>query len=382
MRVGSADRESMTIGQKLWQVNWFLVLFIVILTVIGCAMLYSAGEGSWNPWATRHIIRFVIGLFLMIMVAVTDIRIWMRHAYTLYFLVLGLLIAVEVMGVIGMGAQRWIDLGVIQLQPSEIMKITLVLALARYFHGASLEEIGRPTSLIIPSLLVAAPVVLVIRQPDLGTAIMLMMTAGVIFFLAGVRTWKFGLVIGAILAAMPLAWTMLHGYQKNRILTFLNPESDPLGAGYHIMQSKIALGSGGVFGKGYLSGTQSHLNFLPEKQTDFIFTMLAEEFGMVGGLLLLGIYAIVLIYGFAIALRVHNQFGRLITLGIAGTFFFYVFINIAMVMGLVPVVGVPLPLVSYGGTAMLSLMIGFGFILCAYVHRDVRVGRHGSGGED
>ena len=382
MRVSSADREPMTIGQKLWQVNWFLVLFIVILTVIGCAMLYSAGEGSWNPWATSHIIRFVIGLFLMIMVAVTDIRIWMRHAYTLYFLVLGLLIAVEVMGVIGMGAQRWIDLGVIQLQPSEIMKITLVLALARYFHGASLEEIGRPTSLITPSLLVAAPVVLVIRQPDLGTAIMLMMTAGVIFFLAGVRTWKFGLVIGAILAAMPLAWTMLHGYQKNRILTFLNPESDPLGAGYHIMQSKIALGSGGVFGKGYLSGTQSHLNFLPEKQTDFIFTMLAEEFGMVGGLLLLGIYAIVLIYGFAIALRVHNQFGRLITLGIAGTFFFYVFINIAMVMGLVPVVGVPLPLVSYGGTAMLSLMIGFGFILCAYVHRDVRVGRHGSGGED
>jgi len=382
MRVGSADREPMTIGQKLWQVNWFLVFFIIILTAIGCAMLYSAGEGSWNPWATRHIIRFLIGLFLMIMVAMTDIRIWMRHAYTLYFLVLGLLIAVEVMGVIGMGAQRWIDLGVIQLQPSEIMKITLVLALARYFHGASLEEIGRSTSLIIPSLLVAAPIVLVIRQPDLGTAIMLMMTAGVIFFLAGVRTWKFGLVIGAILAAMPLVWTMLHGYQKNRILTFLNPESDPLGAGYHIMQSKIALGSGGVFGKGYLSGTQSHLNFLPEKQTDFIFTMLAEEFGMVGGLLLLGIYAIVLIYSFAIALRVHNQFGRLITLGIAGTFFFYVFINIAMVMGLVPVVGVPLPLVSYGGTAMLSLMIGFGFILCAYVHRDVRVGRHGSGGED
>jgi rod shape determining protein RodA len=372
----------MTIGQKLWQVNWFLVLFIIILTAIGCAMLYSAGEGSWNPWATRHIIRFVIGLFLMIMVAVTDIRSWMRHAYTLYFLVLGLLIAVEVMGVIGMGAQRWIDLGVIQLQPSEIMKITLVLALARFFHGASLEEIGRPTFLIIPLLLVAAPVVLVLRQPDLGTAIMLTMTAGVIFFLAGVRTWKFGLLIGATLAAMPLAWTMLHGYQKNRILTFLNPESDPLGAGYHIMQSKIALGSGGVFGKGYLSGTQSHLNFLPEKQTDFIFTMLAEEFGMVGGLLLLGIYAIVLIYGFAIALRVHNQFGRLITLGITGTFFFYVFINIAMVMGLVPVVGVPLPLVSYGGTAMLSLMIGFGFILCAYVHRDVRVGRHGSGGEN
>ncbi|NKB19678.1 MAG: rod shape-determining protein RodA [Alphaproteobacteria bacterium] len=382
MRIGSADRGPMTVGQKLWQVNWSLILFIIILTGIGCAMLYSAGDASWNPWAKRQLIRFGIGLCLMIMVAVTDIRNWMRHAYTLYFLVLGLLVAVEVMGVIGMGAQRWIDLGVIQLQPSEIMKITLVLALARFFHGASLEEIGRPTFLIIPLLLVAAPVVLVLRQPDLGTAIMLTMTAGVIFFLAGVRAWKFGLVVGAILAAMPLAWTLLHGYQKKRILTFLNPESDPLGSGYHIMQSKIALGSGGVFGKGYLSGTQSHLNFLPEKQTDFIFTMLAEEFGMAGGLLLLGIYAIVLIYGFAIALRVHNQFGRLITLGVTGTFFFYVFINIAMVMGLVPVVGVPLPLISYGGTAMLSLMIGFGFILCAYVHRDVRVGRHGSGGED
>jgi len=382
MRIGSADNGLMTIGQKLWQVNWFLVFFIIILTGIGCAMLYSAGEGSWDPWAKRQIIRFGVGLFLMVMVAVTDIRSWMRHAYTLYFLVLGLLVVVEVMGVINMGAQRWIDLGVIQLQPSEIMKITLVLALARFFHDTLLEEVGRPTFLIIPLLLVAAPVVLVIRQPDLGTAIMLTMTAGVIFFLAGVRTWKFGLVIGATLASLPFGWTILHGYQKKRILTFLNPESDPLGAGYHIMQSKIALGSGGIFGKGFLSGTQSHLNFLPEKQTDFIFTMLAEEFGMVGGLLLLCIYAIVLIYGFAIALRVHNQFGRLITLGINGTFFFYVFINIAMVMGLVPVVGVPLPLISYGGTAMVSLMIGFGFILCAYVHRDVRIGRHGGGSED
>ena len=210
---------------------------------------------------------------------------------------------------------------------------------------------------------------------------MLIMTAGVIFFLAGVKAWKFGVIIGAALASLPVAWSFLHGYQKNRILTFLNPESDPLGSGYHILQSKIALGSGGLFGKGYLHGTQSHLNFLPEKQTDFIFTMLAEEFGMAGGLIILGIYMLVIIYGFAIALRIRNQFGRLVSLGIIGTFFFYVFINIAMVMGLVPVVGVPLPLISYGGTAMLSLMIGFGFVLCAYVHRDARIGRHGSSGE-
>ncbi|MEE2654939.1 MAG: rod shape-determining protein RodA [Pseudomonadota bacterium] len=382
MKFGTSANQPMTIGQKLWQVNWSLIFFLIGLAIIGCAMLYSAGDANWDPWAKRQLIRFGIGLLLIIMVAITDIRIWLRYAYPLYFLVLGLLIAVDVIGVVGGGAQRWINLGIIQLQPSEIMKITLVLALAKFFHSRSLEEIVRPTMLIIPLLLLVAPVLLVLRQPDLGTAIILTMTAGVIFFLAGVRAWKFGLIIGSILASLPVAWTMLHPYQKNRILIFLDPESDPLGAGYHIMQSKIALGSGGIFGKGYLSGTQSHLNFLPEKQTDFIFTMLAEEFGMVGGLLLLAVYAIILIYSFAIALRIHNQFGRLVTLGISGTFFFYIFINIAMVMGLLPVVGIPLPMVSYGGTAMLSIMIGFGFIICSYVHRDIRIGRHGSEAND
>ena len=373
----AADDGPLTLGQKLWQISWSLVFLLMILAAIGFAMLYSAASGEWDPWASRQMIRFSIGLVLMILVAVTDIQVWMRYAYTLYFLVLGLLVAVEVMGEIGMGAQRWINIGFIQVQPSEIMKITLVLSLARYFHGATLEEIARPTRLIVPLLLLGAPVVLVLRQPDLGTAAMLAMTAAVIFFLAGVKAWKFGVIIVAALAALPVAWSFLHVYQKDRILTFLDPENDPLGTGYHILQSKIALGSGGVFGKGYLHGTQSHLNFLPEKQTDFIFTMLAEEFGMVGGLVILSIYILVIIYGFAIALRVRNQFGRLVALGIIGTFFFYVFINIAMVMGLVPVVGVPLPLISYGGTAMLSLMIGFGFVLCAYVHRDARIGRHG-----
>jgi rod shape determining protein RodA len=373
----AADDGPLTLGQKLWQISWSLVFLLMILAAIGFAMLYSAASGEWDPWASRQMIRFSIGLVLMILVAVTDIQVWMRYAYTLYFLVLGLLVAVEVMGEIGMGAQRWINIGFIQVQPSEIMKITLVLSLARYFHCATLEEIARPTRLIVPLLLLGAPVVLVLRQPDLGTAVMLAMTAAVIFFLAGVKAWKFGVIIVAALAALPIAWSFLHVYQKDRILTFLDPKNDPLGTGYHILQSKIALGSGGVFGKGYLHGTQSHLNFLPEKQTDFIFTMLAEEFGMVGGLVILGIYILVIIYGFAIALRVQNQFGRLVALGIIGTFFFYVFINIAMVMGLVPVVGVPLPLISYGGTAMLSLMIGFGFVLCAYVHRDARIGRHG-----
>ena len=378
MRGSAPDGSPLTFGKKLWQISWSLVFLLVLLAVIGLAMLFSAANAQWDPWASRQLIRFAVGIVLMIAVALTDIRIWMRHAYTLYFMVLVLLIAVEVLGKTGMGAQRWINIGFIQIQPSEIMKITLVLALARYFHGLTLEEITRPARFLVPLLLLGAPVVLVLRQPDLGTAIMLAMTAGIIFFLAGIRAWKFGVLFGTALAAFPVAWAFMHEYQKKRILTFLNPESDPLGAGYHILQSKIALGSGGIFGKGYLHGTQSHLNFLPEKQTDFIFTMLAEEFGMAGGIILLGIYILVSIYGFAIALRVRNQFGRLVSLGIVGTFFFYVFINIAMVMGLIPVVGVPLPLISYGGTAMVSLLIGFGFILCAHVHRDIRIGRHGS----
>jgi rod shape determining protein RodA len=282
-----------------------------------------------------------------------------------------------VRGAIGMGAQRWIDLGLIQLQPSELMKVALMLALARYFHGLTIEEIGRPLRLIVPALFILMPAVLVLKQPDLGTALMLLMCGGAMFFLAGVRLWKFALVVAAAGGALPLVWGHMRDYQKNRIYTFLDPENDPLGSGYHILQSKIALGSGGLFGKGFLLGTQSHLNFLPEKQTDFIFTMLAEELGLVGGLILLGLYTLVFVYGFAIALRSRTHFGRLLGLGITINFFLYVFINTAMVMGLIPVVGVPLPLISYGGTAMLTVMFGFGLLMSVYIHRDVRVSRFG-----
>ena len=378
MSIAADDRGPRTLGERLWQVSWAFILLLCVVAAIGFSMLYSAAGGKIDPWASRQIVRFGLGLVLLLSIAVTDIRIWMRYAYVLYFFAFALLVAVEIMGDIGMGAQRWINFGFIQIQPSEVMKITLVLTLARYFHGATLEEIGRPAFLIAPLLLVIAPAALVMRQPDLGTAIMLLLIAGSIFFLAGVRTWKFALVAGSILGALPIAWSMLRDYQRKRILTFLDPETDPLGAGYHILQSKIALGSGGILGKGFLHGTQSHLNFLPEKQTDFIFTMLAEEMGMIGGLVLLGLYALVIIFGFAVALRVRNQFGRLVALGVTSMFFFYVFINIAMVMGLVPVVGVPLPLISYGGTAMLSILIGFGVVMSAYVHRDVRIGRHGA----
>ncbi len=381
MEAAHTDPARLSLGQKLLHVNWSLVALVCVLASVGFAMLYSAANGHFSPWATRQMARFVVALVLMIAVALVDIRIWLRYAYWIYLAALALVGAVDVIGSVGMGAQRWISLGFFQLQPSEIMKIALILALARYFHSAMLEDVARPTYLIPPLLMVAAPAALVLKQPDLGTAMMLLAVAGAIFFLAGVRLWMFGVVLAGAGAAVPLAWGMLKGYQRDRILTFLDPESDPLGAGYHILQSKIALGSGGLWGKGFLLGTQSHLNFLPEKQTDFIFTMLAEEMGIVGGVGLLVLYGLLIALGIALSLRVRNQFGRLLGMGVTTTFFFYVFINIAMVMGLIPVVGVPLPLISYGGTALLSLMIGFGLLLSASIHRNVRIGRHGQGDE-
>jgi rod shape determining protein RodA len=376
-RSDGLNPPELTMSQKLVTMNWLLVMLIVLIAGVGCLMLYSAANGNWMPWAYRHAIRFGVGLIIMLAIALIDIRFWMRTAYLGYLGALVLLGLVEVMGEIGMGAQRWINLGVFQLQPSEVMKIALVLALARYFNGLTYGEVGNLLNLIIPLAMVAMPALLVLRQPDLGTALMMIAGSGAIFFLAGVRIWKFLALIFAGLAAIPIVWQFLHAYQQKRILTFLNPESDPLGSGYHILQSKIALGSGGIFGKGFLKGSQSHLNFLPEKQTDFIFTMLAEEFGMVGALGLIGLYVLVLAYGFAIAIRARSQFGRLVALGVSTTLFLYLFINVAMVMGLIPVVGVPLPMISYGGTAMLTMMTGLGLMLGVSVHRDVRIARAG-----
>ena len=365
----------MTLGEKLLHINWTLVILICLVASIGFAMLYSAANGAYSPWASRQMIRFAAGLVIMIGVALVDVRIWLRLAYPIYGGVMLLLVAVEVMGSIGMGAQRWINLGFMQLQPSELMKVAMVLALARYFHGPTMEEVGRPTRLIVPLVIVIAPVGLVLRQPDLGTALILIMIGGSMFFLAGVRLWKFAVVISLGLAAIPLAWQFLHDYQRDRVLTFINPERDAQGAGYHIIQSQIALGSGGLFGKGFLQGTQSHLNFLPERQTDFIFTMLAEEFGFAGGIGLVGLYVLIIAYGTFIGLLSRNHFGRLLALGLAVNLFLYVFINIAMVMGLIPVVGVPLPLISYGGTAMLAVLFGFGMMMSVFIHRDIRIPR-------
>jgi len=375
----SARDPDMTLGEKLWQISWGLVLLTTLISVVGFAMLYSAANGNVDPWASRQMVRFSVGLAIMLAIALIDVRFLFRWAYLVYFGTLGLLIAVELIGASGMGAQRWIDLKFIQLQPSELMKVTIVLALARYFHGLTPEETARPFYLLVPIALTLAPAALVLKQPDLGTAAMLLMVGTAVFFCAGVRLWKFAVVGVLGLSAIPIGWQFLHEYQRRRVMTLFDPESDPLGAGYHILQSKIALGSGGLFGRGFLQGSQSHLNFLPEKQTDFVFTMLAEEFGMIGGLTLLGLYAVLLIYGLAIAIRSRNQFGRLLAVGIACNIFLYVFINIAMVMGLIPVVGVPLPLISYGGTAMLTLMAALGLLMSIYIHRDVRIPRRGLG---
>lgn len=369
--------QQFTLGMKIRMISWGLVLLVCTITGIGIAMLYSAAGGQWDPWAKSQLVRAVPGVVLMLGIALVDVRVWMRAAYFLYAAVFALLVAVEIMGHIGMGAQRWINLGFFVLQPSELMKPALVLALARYFHGINLEQIGRPIVLIPPMVLVFAPVGLVLLQPNLGTSLLLIMGSGAIFFAAGVRIWKFLVVIGAGVGALPIAWEFLHDYQKRRVFTFLEPENDPLGAGYNILQSKIALGSGGLFGKGFMMGTQSQLAFLPEKHTDFIFVVLAEEFGMVGALALLGLYCLLLIYGMIITVTCRNQFGRLVGVGLTVAFFLYMFVNVAMVMGLIPVVGIPLPLVSYGGTAMLTLMIGVGLLLSVSVHREVRIPRSG-----
>ncbi len=366
---------SLSLVDKLGRVSWGLIALTTVIASIGLGMLYSAADGNMAPWASQQLIRFAIGLAMLLGIGFINIRIWMRWAYVIYAVTLVALVSVEVFGFIGMGAQRWISFGWFQIQPSELMKIALILALARYFHRTILEDARRPLLLIAPILMVMAPTILVLRQPDLGTAAMLVLAAGAVFFVSGVAVRYF--LVGGMLAAsaVPIAWHFLREYQKERILMFLNPEADPLGAGYHILQSKIALGSGGLFGRGFMHGTQSHLNFLPEHQTDFIFTMLAEELGLVGALGLITLYLLLFAYGFAISLRSRNHFGRLLGIGLTTTLFLYVFINIAMVIGLVPVVGVPLPLVSYGGTAMMTVLGSLGLLTSIFVHRDEQIGR-------
>jgi rod shape determining protein RodA len=359
---------------KLFQISWLYVLLLCALAGVGYAALYSAGGGSPEPYAATHIIRFGFGLVLMLCLALVDIRFIARLSWPSYVVGIGLLVLVLRIGHVGKGAQRWLDLGGLQVQPSEFMKLALVLALASWFHRASWERMGNPLFLIPPVIAVLIPVGLILKEPNLGTAVITAVVGGAIFLGAGVRWWKFVLVAAPVPFAAQFVYAHLHDYQRARIDTFFNPESDPLGAGYNIIQSKIALGSGGMWGQGFLQGTQAHLNFLPEKQTDFIFTLFSEEFGFMGALALMGLLLLIILGGMAIAVRCRNQFGRLVALGISMNFFMYVVVNLAMVMGAIPVGGVPLPLVSHGGSAMIMVMLAMGVLMSVHVHRDVEFG--------
>lgn len=362
--------------RKILHLNWPLIILICAVACIGFLMLYSVAGGSWQPWAEPQAKRFALGVAIMFFVAVVPIWFWRNIAGLAYSVSLFLLLLVKFVGVTGMGAQRWIDLGFMRLQPSELAKITLVMVLAAYYDWLDVDKTSRPQWVLAPVLLILMPTALVVSQPDLGTAILLTLGGGIMMFLAGVHWLYFAAVVLIGIAAVFAVFTsrgteyqLLNDYQYRRIDTFIDPANDPLGAGYHITQSKIALGSGGWSGRGFMQGTQSRLNFLPEKHTDFIFTTLAEEFGFVGASSLLVLYGLILFFTITSALKNRDRFGSLVTLGVAATFFLFFAVNMSMVMGLAPVVGVPLPLVSWGGSAMLVLLAAFGLAQSAHVHR-------------
>ncbi|WP_309092384.1 rod shape-determining protein RodA [Phenylobacterium sp.] len=374
-RPGERDRLIV----KLSEVDWLFVLVLSLIAGAGALMLFSIAGSSWDPWAAKHVTRFTLCVVMMIGLAMIDIRVWFAIAYPVYIVGLLLLVAVELVGDTRLGAQRWLSIGSFSFQPSEIMKLGIVLALARYYHGTSAQRARLSWWLLVPAGMIALPVLLVAHQPDLGTAMLILMTGAAIVVLAGL-SWKIiAAGIATFLAVVPpFVMFVMHDYQRQRVLTFLDPESDPSGSGYHILQSMIALGSGGPLGKGYGLGSQSQLNFLPEKQTDFIFATLAEEFGFVGCVSVLILYAAAIFMALRTAYVSHSHFARLAAAGTTATFTLYILINGAMVMGLAPVVGVPMPMLSYGGTVMLTVMIGFGLVQSARVHRYAEVTK-GSG---
>jgi rod shape determining protein RodA len=362
--------------RKVLYVNWPVVLLMTAVATVGFLMLYSVSGGRFDLWAERQMRVFGLGLVLMMFVAFVPIWFWRNVSGVAYLTSIVMLIGVELFGETRGGAQRWIDVGFIQFQPSEMMKFTLVMMLASFYDWLDMKKLSRPIWVLAPVALIIAPTVLVLMQPNLGTSLMLVMGGASVMFAAGVSLWYFAAVfllaggaVAAVFFSRGTPWQLLHDYQYTRIDTFLNPAADPLGAGYNIIQAKIALGSGGWSGKGFMQGTQSRLNFLPEKHTDFIFTTVAEEFGFIGAFSLLALYGAILAFLVAAALQNKDRFSALLILGVGANLFFYIAVNLSMVMGMAPVVGVPLPLLSYGGSAMLVLMVGFGLVQSAHIHR-------------
>ena len=365
-RPGERDRLIVKLGQ----IDWTFCAVLIAITGAGGAMLWSIAGGSWSPWAARHLILFGACFVIMIGLAMIDLRVWFAMAYPVYAAGLFLLLAVAVIGHASLGARRWLDIGPIRLQPSEIIKIGLVLALARFYHSLPSDRARLSWWLLIPAALTVLPAAAVAHQPDLGTALLIVATGAVMMIFAGLSLRLVGAAVVGVAVVLPPAFMfVLQPYQRARLLTFLNPEADRSGAGYHIIQSKIALGSGGLLGKGFGLGTQSQLNFLPEKSTDFIFSSLAEEFGFIGCAIILLLYAAAIFMSLRMASLAHSHFGRLAAAGVTTTFALCVLINGAMVMGLAPVVGVPMPLLSFGGTVMITMMVGFGLVLAVRVHR-------------
>jgi rod shape determining protein RodA len=363
--------RSFGLVRKFLRINWLFVLCTCLLSAVGYTALYSAAGGSPTPYANSQLYKFLTALLMMLAIAMIDIRIIAKLSWVSYALGILLLLVVMKLGHTGLGAKRWFVVGGVEVQPSELMKLFLTLSLAAYFHRATYERIGNILFLIPALLAVLLPVGLILKEPNLGTAVITALIGGSVMLGAGVRWWKFALVVLIIAVAAPVLYHHLHDYQRARIITFLNPGSDPLGAGYNIIQSKIALGSGGWSGQGYLHGTQNQLNFLPEKQTDFVFTIIAEEFGFLGSIAVLGLLFMIVLIALYTALTCRHQYGRLVALGIGVNFFLYCAVNLSMVMGLIPVGGVPLPLISYGGSALTAVMLGFGVLMSVHVHRDV-----------
>jgi len=364
-----SSRSEINVISRLRSINFIFLFLVILIFLFGVLSLYSVSGGEFNSWPIKHIQRFFLGLVVFFIICLIDIKYFFRFAYPIFLLSLLFLIVVPFFGTETYGATRWIKIGGISLQPSEFIKFTLILALAKYFHSNTDETLAFIRKFILPLVIILIPVVIVAAQPDLGTAVVIFIGGVSIFWIIGL-SYRYFIICGAmIILSMPLLWQFLKDYQKERVFTFFNPERDPLGNGYHILQSKIALGSGGIFGKGYLEGTQSHLNFLPEMHTDFVFTMFGEEFGFLGVFLLISLYAGLIFLSIKMGLESRSDFGKYLSLGVSTVFFIYVFVNISMVTGLLPVVGVPLPLVSYGGSSMLAVMGGFGLLMNCYIHQ-------------
>jgi len=374
MIIQSFHKSNLNFKEKILALDYILIFFILLLGIISFFAMYSTEQGKFGYYTQSHLYRFVVFFILFIIISFFKIQFWFKTAYLFYFIVLILLFAVDFFGITSSGSKRWINLIFINLQPSELMKVALIIFLARYYYKIPSESVTNFKHILIPALALFVPVTLVASQPDLGTSLLILMGGIAVIWLTGFRIKFFLYSFFVLVCLIPVGISLLKPYQKSRILTFFDPERDPLGAGYQIIQSKIALGSGGIFGKGYLQGSQSYLDYLPEKHTDFIFTLFSEEFGFVGSVGLLLIYVIIIYRITTIGTQSKNNFSKIFCFGFATAFFVYVAVNMMMVLGLLPIVGAPLPIMSYGGSAMLSIMIGFGIVMSCKVHQQEQVG--------